>query len=105
VPARDEITVDDYDEGTTQEVEMHDGSVVVLKKLEKEFDPTDRWQSFRVLEEAQRNNWLVTGLIFIEEKVPSLFDEYNIPDQLNRLSSDKLRPPKESMDKMNALLF
>jgi 2-oxoglutarate/2-oxoacid ferredoxin oxidoreductase subunit beta len=105
VPARDEITVEDYEEGGTQEVEMHDGSMVILKKLEKEFDPTDRWQSFRVLEEAQRNNWLVTGLIFIEENVPSLFDEYNIPAQLNRLPAEKLRPSKESMEKLNALLF
>src|SRR5512140_3662060 len=59
VPARDEITVEDYAEGTTREVELHDGSVVILKKLERDYDPTDRWQSFRVLEEAQRNNWLV----------------------------------------------
>ena len=84
---------------------MHDGSLVILKKLEKDFDPTDRWQSFRVLEEAQRNNWLVTGLIYIEENVPSLFETYNIPAQLNRVPVEKLRPAEDSMDQLNALLF
>lgn len=105
VPARDEITIDDYEEGSTREVEMHDGSVVMLKKLEKDYDPTDRSQAFSVLEDAQRNNWLVTGLIYVDPARPSLFQTYNIPDQLNRLEPDKLRPPRESMEKLNDLLF
>ena len=54
MPPRDEITVEDFDEGTTREVELHDGSMVVLKKLEKDYDPTDRSQAYHVLEEAER---------------------------------------------------
>src|SRR5512137_1235633 len=33
IPAKEEITIEDFGEGTTREVELHDGSVVVLKKL------------------------------------------------------------------------
>ena len=32
VPARDEITVEDFDEGTSREVELHDGSMILLRR-------------------------------------------------------------------------
>lgn len=103
VPARDEIMIEDYEEGTSREVELHDGSTVVLKKLDKDYDPTSRWQAFRVLEEAHRENWLVTGLIYVDPKVPSLFETYDLPDQpLNRMTEKQLRPSKESLDSLNA---
>src|ERR1700735_123409 len=41
VPSFEEINVD-YDPGTTMEVTMHDGSSLRLKKLEEDYDPTDK---------------------------------------------------------------
>src|SRR5712692_9671029 len=41
VPFFEDIAVD-YPPGTTQEVTMHDGSKLYLKKLEAEYDPTDK---------------------------------------------------------------
>src|SRR6202023_3265337 len=52
VPAFEEINVD-YDPGTTFEVTMHDGSSLRLKKLEQEYDPTDKIQAVRRLRESQ----------------------------------------------------
>ena len=102
VPARDEITIEDYEEGTTREVELHDGSTVVLKKLEKDYDPTSRWQAFRALEEANRENWLITGLIYVDPTVPSIFETYNLPETpLNRMVEKQLRPSKASLDNLN----
>ncbi len=66
IPKRDEIMIGDFEEGTTQEVELFDGSKIVLKKLESEYDPCDRWQAMHMLEEAHLNNWLVTGLIYVD---------------------------------------
>jgi 2-oxoglutarate ferredoxin oxidoreductase subunit beta len=57
---REEITVDDFEHGTVREVTMHDGSVIVFKKLEREYDPTNRAEAIRMLEKAIRNNWLIT---------------------------------------------
>ncbi len=105
IPAKDEITIEDFGEGTMREVELHDGSVVVLKKLDKDFDPTNRAEAYRVLEEAQRNNWLVTGLMYIDPDVPSIYETYECPEQLNRLPVEKLRPTPDSMEKLNDLLF
>lgn len=102
IPARDEITVDDFEDGTTRDITLHDGSTVILKKLDKDFNPTNKWESLRMLEEAKENNWLVTGLIYVDPNVPSLFDMYNLPDTpLNRMTEMQLRPSKTSLDKIN----
>lgn len=105
VPARDEIEIEDYEEGTRREVEMHDGSTIVLKKLEKDYDPRDRWQAFRVLEEGQRENCLVTGLLYIDPEVPSLYQTYDLADApLNRMVERQIRPSRKSLDDLNALM-
>lgn len=106
IPPREEIMIEDYEEGALREVKLHDGSMVVLKKLDKDYDPRDRWQAYHVLEEAQRNNWLVTGLIYINPDVPSMFDVYNLGDTpLNRMSEKQLRPPSESLNHLNSMFM
>jgi 2-oxoglutarate/2-oxoacid ferredoxin oxidoreductase subunit beta len=104
VPPREEITIEDFEEGTVRDVFLHDGSQIILKKLDKDYDPTDRWQAFRILEAAQKNSWLVTGLIYVNPDQPSMFDAYELPDTpLNRLGEDKLRPSRDMLDKVNDL--
>jgi 2-oxoglutarate ferredoxin oxidoreductase subunit beta len=105
VPPREDILVD-YKEGEVIDVTMHDGSTVVLKKLERDYDPTNRSRAIELLEEANRKNWLITGLIYIDTEQPSLFDIYNLTDMpLNRLPADQLRPPLESIEKVNSMMF
>jgi 2-oxoglutarate ferredoxin oxidoreductase subunit beta len=106
VPARDEITVEDFEEGTIRDVEMHDGSLIKLKKLEADYDPTDRWHALNVLEKSELENYMVTGLIYVNTEAPSMFDLYDLPEQpLNRMKEHQLRPSRESMDKINAMMF
>jgi 2-oxoglutarate ferredoxin oxidoreductase subunit beta len=93
-------------EGEIREVSMHDGSVVILKNLDRDYNPTDRFEAMRVLAEAQTNNWLATGLIYIETNKPSLTETYNLVDTpLNRLEEADLRPAPEMMQKINDLMF
>ncbi len=107
IPPRNEIVLErEMEEGEIREVNMHDGSVVVLKNLEKGYDPTDRQEALRVMEEARRNNWLVTGLLYVETQKPSLLAQYNLVDTpLNRLTEADLRPDRSMIDKVNALMF
>lgn len=106
VLAREEITVEDFERGSTKEVTMFDGSTVVIKKLESDYDPTDKMQALNKLEEARTNNWLLTGLLFVDPNVPVLFDKYNIPETpLNRLGNDKLRPAEAVLDAVNESMF
>ena len=88
----DEITVEDFEEGTSREVTLHDGSIVVLKKLESDYNPLDKAQAFKMLAEAQLNNELVTGLIYINPNVANMFDLYNLPDEpLNRMQTRAIK--------------
>jgi 2-oxoglutarate/2-oxoacid ferredoxin oxidoreductase subunit beta len=107
IAPRNEIVLErEMEEGEVREVNMHDGSVVILKNLEKGYDPTNRFEALRVMEEAQRNNWLITGLLYVDTSKPSLTETYNLTDTpLNRLTEADLRPAPDMMDKVNALMF
>jgi 2-oxoglutarate ferredoxin oxidoreductase subunit beta len=105
VPRAEEILIE-YEEGEAKEVTMHDGSTVILKKLGKEYDPTNRSEALRVLEEANAQQVLLTGLIYINTEQPSLREIYNITDTpLNRLTQDRIRPSRESIQMVNDLMF
>jgi len=105
VPHAEEIMVD-YETGEVIEVTMHDGSRVVLKKLEGDYDPTDRAAAMQMLEEANAKQWLITGLIYVNPKQPDLSDIYNLPETpLNRMTAERLRPAKETIQKINDLMF
>lgn len=105
IPPAEEIMVD-YEEGEIKDVQLHDGSFIRLKKVEMDYDPTDKAAAIRALDEASRKNELLTGLIYINTKQPSMFDLYDLPDEpLNRLTNDRIRPTRESIDKINAMMF
>ncbi len=107
IPAMDEIEIQgEFAEGSVREVCMHDGSTIRLKKLEKDYDPTSRANAFQILESAQLNDWLVTGLLYIDESKPTLTETFNLVDTpLNRLVDADLRPERETIDKINAMMF
>jgi 2-oxoglutarate ferredoxin oxidoreductase subunit beta len=106
VPRRKTIILDEFVEGETKEVLMHDGSTVVLKKLEKDYDPRDKWQALKILEDADKNNWLVTGLLYVDPEQPSLYDFLNLVDQpLSRIAAEDLRPSPESLEKINQEMY
>lgn len=105
VPPAEEIMVE-YETGEIKEVTMHDGSKVILKKLEQDYDPTNRSEAMRLLEEANAKQWLLTGLIYINTGQPSLLDIYNLTETpLNRLKTSQLRPAQETIEKVNNLMF
>jgi 2-oxoglutarate ferredoxin oxidoreductase subunit beta len=108
VPVEEEIILDgDFPEGSTHTVTMHDGAKIVLKKLDREYDPTDRWNAMRVVEESYKEEVLLTGLVYIDTERPSLVDLHNLPkDQpLNRMTEKQLRPSKKSLEQVNAMMF
>ena len=103
VPAYEEITVDDYDNET--EVQLHDGSWLVLKKLGNDYDPTDRQLAYRTLDEGRRDQKLLTGIFYIDPEQPNLNELLDIVDTpLVHLPAEKLRPSRESLQKLMAAL-
>ena len=65
IAAQPEIHVD-YDEGTTQDVELHDGSHILLRKLGRDHDATDAASAMRVVREGRDSGELVTGLLYVD---------------------------------------
>ena len=107
VAPRNEIILErEMEEGEIREVSMHDGSTVVLKNVDKDYDPKDRFGALRVMEEAQRNDWLVTGLLYINTDKPNLTSIYNLVDTpLNKLTEVDLRPEPAAINKINEMMF
>jgi 2-oxoglutarate ferredoxin oxidoreductase subunit beta len=67
IPVRQEI-VANYAEGDLLPVQMHDGSRILLRKLDKDYDPTHRGKAFEYLRTKLRQGEHVTGLIFLSER-------------------------------------
>ena len=66
VPLRDEITAG-YAEGNAREVRMHDGSTVRFRKVDGEYDPTDRLAAYAHVQRLQEAGEVVTGLLYVDE--------------------------------------
>jgi 2-oxoglutarate ferredoxin oxidoreductase subunit beta len=100
VPYYEEIAVD-YDPGTSTLVELHDGSKITLKKLARDYDPTNRSQALDLLHEANRDQLFLTGLIYYDKSVASMADQMNIvPEPLATLPAERIRPPAEALAKI-----
>jgi 2-oxoglutarate ferredoxin oxidoreductase subunit beta len=98
VPHFEEIDVE-YDPGTTVNVTMHDGSHLQLRKLEEDYDPTDRIQAITRLTEAHDKGEVLTGLFYVNTKAPSFLDMLNMVDQpLATLPEGMTRPGREVLE-------
>lgn len=105
VPPRDEIEID-YDETSTKTVTMHDGSLIVLKKIKEEHDISNRVKAVNLLDEADEKGILLTGLFYINTEQENLVTIKNLPDEpLNRMTEERLRPSAEALERVNNALF
>ena len=100
VPYFEDIEVD-YEPGTTQEVPLHDGSKILLKKLDENYDPTDRLQALRILHETARRDEFATGLLYVEPDKDDFIELLNLVDEpLATLTADRVRPPRKAFEEM-----
>jgi 2-oxoglutarate ferredoxin oxidoreductase subunit beta len=98
VPVREEIEVE-YEPGQTTSVELHDGSRLVLQKLGRDYNPTDRAAALSLLEQARSQQLLVTGLIYIDPSQPTLIEVQDLVETpLAQLKEEQLRPSRESLE-------
>src|ERR671919_942593 len=61
IPSRAPIAVD-YAEGSVQIVEQHDGSILRLRKLDAEYDPTNKVGAMTAIARAAEKGEVLTGL-------------------------------------------
>jgi 2-oxoglutarate ferredoxin oxidoreductase subunit beta len=104
VPQFEEINVD-YEPGTTTEVTMHDGSHILLRKLEEDYDPTNRIESVKRLMHAHEKGEVLTGLFYIDTKKPNFLEMLHMTDlPLATLPESVTKPPKSVLDEVMEML-
>jgi len=102
VPEEEEIVVD-YPEGESLNVELHDGSSILLSKLAPNWDPRDPYSVKTKIQESKRNGEIITGLLYIDPESPDLHGILNTTDTpLNQLTSKVLCPGQPALDEINA---
>ena len=95
-----EIVVD-YEPGTVQEIEFEDGSRILLRKLEREYDPTSRIEAQRVMYEARDRGELVTGLLYVDTHARDLGARERLPQKpLAHMDEDDLRIDRDAWTKL-----
>src|SRR6266700_953325 len=100
VPVFEEIGVE-YDPGTTVEVTMHDGSRLRLRKLEEDYDPTNKIQAITRLNEAKEKEEMLTGVLYVNTQSPTFLDMLNITDEpLATLPASVVRPGREVLEQV-----
>ena len=65
VPMKDEITTT-YDPGTSQEVTLHDGSVVHMHKADENLDIHDRRSALKLIKDYKEQDKILTGLLYMD---------------------------------------
>jgi 2-oxoglutarate ferredoxin oxidoreductase subunit beta len=100
VPSFEDITVD-YDPGSTLDVTMHDGSHLRLRKLEEDYDPTNRIEAIRRLNQAHEKGEVLTGVFYVNPKAPSFLDLLNMTEEpLATLPESTVRPGREVLEQV-----
>ncbi|NTV62091.1 MAG: 2-oxoacid:ferredoxin oxidoreductase subunit beta [Oscillochloris sp.] len=97
IPAFAEVAVE-YEPGEMREVRLHDGPMIRLRKLDHEYNPSDRIAALTLIERARINNEFLTGLLYIDESRPTLAEALNLCEMpLAALPAERLRPPPEAL--------
>ena len=93
--------VTDYEAGTVQNVMLHDGSWVRLRKLADDYDPTDRDRAYAHVREHQRAGEVVTGLLYLAPNSQDLHDQIGtVPQPLVELPYEQLCPGNAELQKL-----
>ncbi|MGC9953016.1 MAG: 2-oxoacid:ferredoxin oxidoreductase subunit beta [Rhizomicrobium sp.] len=102
VPAEKEITVD-YEEGTTEMVRQHDGSLLKLAKLRPDYDPSSRVAAMAYLRDRHEAGEIATGLLYLDAEPEDLHGHLGTIDTaINRLKQEELCPGADALEAVNA---
>ncbi len=95
-----EITVD-YEPGTVRDVELEDGSHVLLRKLDVDYDPTDAMGALKAIHDSSARGEFVTGLLYVDTKEQDLCErEHLTRTPLAQLDEEVLRIDRDEWQRL-----
>ena len=101
VPLAREIKTS-YEEGETQNLTMHDGTVIQLHKLAKDWNPLDRISAISAIQTAKAKGEILTGLLYMNQDSRELHDLIQTTDKpLNSLTEKELCPGSQLLEGIN----
>jgi 2-oxoglutarate/2-oxoacid ferredoxin oxidoreductase subunit beta len=100
VPPATEITTE-YAEGAVRQVPMHDGSIISLRKLAQDYDPTNRDLAYAYVRQHQEKGEVLTGLLYLNPDSSDVHDQNDIiPTPLTRIPYEQLCPGNAELQKL-----
>jgi 2-oxoglutarate/2-oxoacid ferredoxin oxidoreductase subunit beta len=91
-----------YEEGATQNLTMHDGSVIQLHKLAKDWNPLDRISAMNAVSNARAKSEILTGLLYMNPDSKELHNLIETTEKpLNSLTESELCPGSEILKGIN----
>jgi 2-oxoglutarate ferredoxin oxidoreductase subunit beta len=104
VPLGKEIKAS-YDPGAVIDLSLHDGSTLSLEKLAEDYDPRDKSTAIKMIQEAERDGKVLTGLLYADPDALDLKEILNVTDRpLNSLLEEDLCPGNKILDSINGSL-
>ena len=104
IEGRSPITAD-YEEGEVVEITQHDGTVLRLRKIDEDHDPTDKVAALNYIQEHQAKGEVVTGLLYADPRAEDLHRHLKtVEAPLNALGAKELCPGSAVLEKINASL-
>ncbi len=95
VPHYEAFTAD-YAEGTTHQIDLPSGDRLILKKLQHDYDPSDKTKALELLSKARDERLFLTGLIYLGKKQTTMVEQKNLVEEsLASLPQSSVRPPPE----------
>ena len=104
IPQHSEITTQ-YKPGEVVEVEQHDGTVLRLRKLHADYEPTKRYAALSYMNERHESGEILTGLLYVDPLSLDLHASLNTTHlPLNQLGPKELCPGSAQLTKINGSL-
>ena len=104
ISSRDEITAE-MAPGEAVDVRQHDGTLLRLRSLHVDYDPTDRFAAMAFMQSHQARGEVVTGLLYVDPNAPDLhgyLQTAHVP--FNQLTEAELCPGQAALERLNASL-
>ncbi len=100
VPPAEEI-VAAYKEGDTMPIKLHDGSQIMFRRVDRQYDPTSRAAAFSYLRDSVNAGEIITGLLYIDEEFGDMHDlSGSVKQPLSQIPYEELNPGKDKLAKL-----
>jgi len=104
VESKEEITAD-YPEGTSTVIDLHDGSKLMLYKVDGEHDPMDADAAINRIRSSAKTGEIATGLLYVNPEQMELHDALESdPRPMNSIPQSELVPGAKALEAINARL-